>query len=51
MCVNFIKQGEIKSLVNVGSDDGVTPIYAAAIHGQDEVTNILLDLGADADNV
>jgi ankyrin repeat protein len=37
--------------VNVKNDDGVTPIYAAAIHGQDETTNILLELGADADNV
>ena len=37
--------------MNVKNDHGVTPIYAAAIHGQDEVTNILLDLGADADNV
>ena len=44
-------QGELISLVNDKNDNGVTPVYAAAIQGQDEVTEILLDNGAEADNV
>ena len=29
----------------------MTPVYAAAIQGQDEVTEILLEHGSDADTV
>ena len=38
-------------MVNVQNNDGVTPLYAAAIQGQDEVTEILIEHGAKTDRV
>ena len=50
MCLLFL-QGKLKSLINVGNKDGVTPIYAAAIQGQHEAVKVLLKNGAFVDKV
>ena len=47
----IVIQGELKTLVNDKNNKGVSPIYAAAIQGQDDITEILLDNGAEADKV
>ena len=44
-------QWKLKDFLNVKNNDGMTPVYAAAIQGQDEVTEILLEHGSYADTV
>ena len=51
--MKFTLQDILKSLVNVANKDGVTPIFAAAIQGQVEAIQLLLNEshGTDVDKV